>query len=120
MNAEQSADASERPLDGLVGRLTAKQRDFIAACDRSYQDGYTPDGKPNIVKMPYCFSIMAWSEWGFWTKSDAERFVSRLVQRGLIRTDKDPFYWATDAGRAAIAPPNAKSTGAAHHEQEQE
>lgn len=112
MNADKNAAASERPFNGLVGRLTAKQRKFIAACDCLYQDGYTKDCKPNLVAIPYYWGPMQWDEWGFWSKSDAERFVERLVRRGLIRTDKESFYWITDAGRAAIAPPNSNWTTA--------
>ena len=91
-------------------RLSEKQRDFIAACDCQYRDGYDSNMRPITRQMPYLFGPMQWEDWGFWSRSAAEQFAERLVERGLIRRDKDFFYWITDAGRAAIAAATGEQT----------
>lgn len=84
-------------------RLTEKQRAFVAACDMRYQDGYDKQLRPIYRQMPFFFGPLQWDEWGFWKRSDVDAFVRRILARGLVRTDKEFFYWITDAGRAAIA-----------------
>lgn len=83
-------------------RLTKKQREFIEQCDCVMQDGYTADFKRNMVAIPFFFGPIQWDDWGMRSRSDAETFAQRLIDRGLIRSDKQWFYWATDAGRAAL------------------
>lgn len=87
----------------MAERLTTKQREFLAMCDSTVKVGYTADLKPDLRAIPYHFGPLAWSNWRFYTESEAMRFVDRLLARGLIRTDKRWFYWITDAGRQAIA-----------------
>jgi hypothetical protein len=93
------AGSVERP----VGRLTKKQLEFLEACNCFYRDGYTKDMKPNLCQIPFLFGPMQWEDWGFWSRSEAERFAQRLVDRKLVRSGKQFFYWLTDDGKAALS-----------------
>lgn len=85
----------------MAERLTKKQVDFIAACHCQIKDGFDKHGLV-IRTIPFYFGPVQWDDWGMRSKSAAEAFVQRLLDRRLIRTDKQFFYWITAEGRAVI------------------